>query len=466
MHGWYRMTDIIWEWQKVLPEQDVTPFKSFIHSEALTSPDHPFWNPSQGGVELFIGVLKHNNESRLLYSSKQIEYIRYWIKAMGFVDHLLPLPHSEWLLTVDMLSSVAPIIIKTAAEMKQQQKQIDKLNKRLRGAVDVKLAAIRQIFERVRAAYGTCKGTWIALDFESWELAHDVITEFGFVELKWRPADVDTETTAADRTTVGNTDKAKRAETPPGSSSFEPVITRTGHWILEENQFHRNGTYCPDNRDCYAFGRSEVIPRAEFIRRIRALIRPENHEGPVYLVFHDHSQDVAYLTKPKYKLEILEEPPTLSLPETPPTEGLFAIDTSLMFAALEGDNESRRKLEDVYRRLKHSVRYDFHNAGNDAKYTLDVLQEMATGGPLDTQRERRWPAPPPEPGQPPKKTVKVEDWRPEDESDYEDVEMLMRPDEDWVRRENAKPIIGKPITVTAEGEDVPYRQVETEAPMS
>jgi hypothetical protein len=41
---------------------------------------------------------------------------------MGFVDHLLPLPHSDYLLTRDVLSSVAPVIIKTAGEMKQQQK--------------------------------------------------------------------------------------------------------------------------------------------------------------------------------------------------------------------------------------------------------------------------------------------------------------------------------------------------------
>jgi len=51
-----------------------------------------------------------------------VEYIRYWVKAMGFLDHLLPLPHSDNLLTNEVLRSVAPVIIKTAAEMKQQQK--------------------------------------------------------------------------------------------------------------------------------------------------------------------------------------------------------------------------------------------------------------------------------------------------------------------------------------------------------
>ena len=64
---------------------------------------------------------------------------------------------------------------------------------------------------------------------------------------------------------------------------------------------------------------------------------------------------------------------------------------------------------------------------------------MATGGPLDAQRERRWPPPPPEPGQPPKKTVKVEDWAPEDASDYEDMETVLA---GWQKLETAPAITG------------------------
>lgn len=422
LHGYYRATDINWEWQKVLPDEDVTPFKSFIHSECITSPEHPFYNASLGGVELFIGVLP-DNESRLLFSSKQIEYLRYWLKAMGLMDHLLPLPHSDNLLTKDMLRSVAPVIIKTGAEMKQQQKKIDKLNKRLRGAVDEKLAAIRQIFERVRAAYGTCKGTWIAADFEAWERDHTVITEFGFAELKWSPVS-DTQEFLVD----GNPQSpGPTSVKPPTTTSekFQPVITRTGHWILKENQYYRNGEFCQDNRDRFSYGQSEVLPRSDFIRRIQELVKPEACDEPLFLVFHDHSQDLKYLVEPKYRLEILDKAPTLVLPDAPPTNGTYVIDTAQLFGALEGDGDERRSLENVYRKLTHRNRFDYHNAGNDARYTLEVLQEMATGGPLDAQRERRWPPPPPEPGQPVKKTVKVEDWAPEDSSDYEDMETIM-----------------------------------------
>jgi hypothetical protein len=63
---------------------------------------------------------------------------------------------------------------------------------------------------------------------------------------------------------------------------------------------------------------------------------------------------------------VLKEAPPL-VPDVAPESGLFLIDTSELFAALEGDGEARRKLEDVYRRLTHRVQYDFHNAGNDAR---------------------------------------------------------------------------------------------------
>jgi hypothetical protein len=76
-----------------------------------------------------------------------------------------------------------------------------------------------------------------------------------------------------------------------------------------------------------------------------------------------------------------------------------------------------------------------HSRGLLLQYTLDVLQEMANGGPLDSQRERRWPPPPTAPGLPPKKTVRVEDWKPEDESDYEDTEMLLGGDIEWRRKQ-------------------------------
>lgn len=83
---------------------------------------------------------------------------------------------------------------------------------------------------------------------------------------------------------------------------------------------------------------------------------------------------------------------------------------------------------------------------------------MATGGPLDAQRERRWPAPVPEPGQPAKKTVKVENWKPEDESDYEDMEMMLRPDEGWIKRKGAPAVVGIAPEEPQEEQPAPVEQ--------
>lgn len=110
--------------------------------------------------------------------------------------------------------------------------------------MDAKLAALRSLFERTRAAYGTCQGTWIAADFEAWERDHEIITEFGFAEMKWLPAKDDTkpEGTKSGEKTVSTSNMASQLK-------LEPVITRTGHWIVKENQSYRNGVYVEDSRN-------------------------------------------------------------------------------------------------------------------------------------------------------------------------------------------------------------------------
>ena len=60
--------------------------------------------------------------------------------------------------------------------------------------------------------------------------------------------------------------------------------------------------------------------------------------------------------------------PNLSflLPEATPDEGIFVIDTSDLFAALEGEGgHNRRSLERVCRHLQVPTSF-LHNAGNDA----------------------------------------------------------------------------------------------------
>lgn len=115
------------------------------------------------------------------------------------------------------------------------------------------MAAIRQIFERVRASYGECRGTWIAADFEAWERDHTVITEFGFAELKWSPVDDRQQSPSTDAKPQNGT-RSSVAPKARGDQQLRPVITRTGHWIVKENQSYRNGEFCQDNRDVRTHG--------------------------------------------------------------------------------------------------------------------------------------------------------------------------------------------------------------------
>ena len=60
------------------------------------------------------------------------------------------------------------------------------------------------------------------------------------------------------------------------------------------------------------------------------------------------------------------------MPESTPLDGMFVVDTSVLFAALEGDGDmTRRSLDRVCKHLQIPTRY-LHNAGNDAHVGPDV----------------------------------------------------------------------------------------------
>ena len=54
------------------------------------------------------------------------------------------------------------------------------------------------------------------------------------------------------------------------------------------------------------------------------------------------------------------------IPDTPPKDGVFVVDTAELFAALEGRSGERRGLERMCRLLGMRELSFMHNAGNDA----------------------------------------------------------------------------------------------------
>ncbi|KAF5344148.1 hypothetical protein D9758_008845 [Tetrapyrgos nigripes] len=379
--GYYRYTDIWFEWaEKALSPEDREKVKAILAHDALVHPDHPLRLPNQDGAQLFLGIFP-NGENRLLFSSKQIDYIRYWLHAMQLTEKIIPLPYSDCLLTEAFLQGVSPVTFKTGGDLKMHLKEQNKINKKISKSNNSVLANRRRNFEQARNIFLEKKAPWLAIDFEGWEMEHGMITEFGYSALHFENGQ---------------------------------EVVEDGHWIVKERQLYTNGKYVPDNRRHFRFGTSEIVPKAELKTKIHALFTRMKSYGPLFLVFHDRAQDIKYL---KYKeIDAPLDGLAFVLPASPPAEGLFVIDTADLFAALEGQRDTR-SLERMCRLLQISTEY-LHNAGNDAHYTLMACKEMAGGEPLDKQREARWPN---QTGS--ELEVKRKPW--EEDSDYSDEEGLM-----------------------------------------
>lgn len=125
----------------VLPEEEREPLKAILGEsiarymqkstfkcllrvahDAITHPEHPL-HPGKPGVDMFLGTLDattklpaysspgtfDTGEARLLLSSKQVDYIRYWLFAMNLTKRMVPLPYSDCLLTESSFKTISPI---------------------------------------------------------------------------------------------------------------------------------------------------------------------------------------------------------------------------------------------------------------------------------------------------------------------------------------------------------------------
>lgn len=381
--GYYRYTDIWFEWPQALPDiEDRAPVKAILAHDSLVHPDHPLHVEGVKGVRMYIGTFQ-TGEARLLFSSAQVDYLRYWLHAMGLTKHTVPLPYSNCLLTDANLKTVSEVIYPDGGSLRQAIKVIEKNNKRLKGSNPL-VTHRRHIFERVRSFWREKKGVWCALDFEAWERDHTVLTEFGWSFVAWEN----------------------------GSE-----VEEHGHLIVDEARTYTNSQYVPDHRYNYSFGESETVKKVAFKKRIHDLFARLALFGPVFLVFHDNNQDIKDLNKLGVDLTGL----SYVLPDTISDVRISVIDTSDLIGALLGEGAGdKRSLEKTCSLLQIQTEY-LHNAGNDAHYTLLSMKNMADGDPVDIQREKRWPNQTPA-------GVKVELQPWQEDSDYSDTEgILPRP---------------------------------------
>ena len=192
---------------------------------------------------------------RLLFSSAQIEYLRYWLHTMQLTKAPIPLPSSDYLIQQKDLVNHSPDVYSDASVLKRAIKvrrarhrggsrrrgrrggqrgrrrtgsstdtdatpngalqMIDKNNKKLKKGMDSMLGLRRLLFERVRTLWAARLGTWCAMDFEAWDRDHTLLTEFGWRLVQW----VD-----------------------------EQPVKEHGHLIVNERRQYTQH-YVPDNRD-------------------------------------------------------------------------------------------------------------------------------------------------------------------------------------------------------------------------
>ena len=60
-----------------------------------------------------------NGEARLLMSSAQVEYLRYWLHAVGLTKEIIPIPSSEYLIKNSDLAASSPAIYNHTDELKK-----------------------------------------------------------------------------------------------------------------------------------------------------------------------------------------------------------------------------------------------------------------------------------------------------------------------------------------------------------
>ncbi|KAH6654351.1 hypothetical protein BKA67DRAFT_658655 [Truncatella angustata] len=201
---------------------------------------------------------------------------------------------------------------------------------------------------------------FVCVDVEANELNTSTITEIGLAIL----------------------DTEDIEDVPPGErgKSWFPYI-EAHHLRIEEYRTIVNSKYiqgCPDE---FGFGYSEFIAQKDVCRRLGELIGDSNskYKSNIVMVGHEAIADLRYLQNLGYNMWNLEKL-------------LDEIDTKEMFQRIQFSPDGR-SLEFVCRELGMPG-YNFHNAGNDAMYTLRAMIGMAVGkkvgGPMTESEKAGW----------------------------------------------------------------------------
>ncbi|KAI1267419.1 hypothetical protein F5Y18DRAFT_425266 [Xylariaceae sp. FL1019] len=185
---------------------------------------------------------------------------------------------------------------------------------------------------------------FVCIDVEAYERNNDIVTEFGFAIL--------------DTKDIEDVAPGKRGE------DWFPMI-EAHHIRIEEYSYMRNTEYVKGCPESFNFGKSAMVSINNINRVIGQLLGdPQSKDKrPVVLLGHDLPQDIRYLDKVGYN------------PHGDSCLVMDEIDTKSMFQRLQR-SPNGRSLDTVCSELGIPG-YNYHNAGNDAVYTLRAMISMA-----------------------------------------------------------------------------------------
>ncbi|OJJ51670.1 hypothetical protein ASPZODRAFT_447596 [Penicilliopsis zonata CBS 506.65] len=199
---------------------------------------------------------------------------------------------------------------------------------------------------------------FISIDVESNEFCHSQITEIGISILD----------------TLDLVDKAPGGNAQNWVSQIRSRHFRTKEYAGVVNMRFVNG--CPDK---FQFGESEWVSLADLPTVVDSCFqppyssRPDSHkltERNLICVGHNTTSDITYLRNLG----------TRTFKNDPPTPGdgerrfLDCLDTAELFRTLRNEPQSR-SLAHILSELG-MVPWHLHNAGNDARYTMEALVQM------------------------------------------------------------------------------------------
>ncbi|KAI1822320.1 hypothetical protein F4861DRAFT_541096 [Xylaria intraflava] len=183
---------------------------------------------------------------------------------------------------------------------------------------------------------------FVSVDFEAYEKCHRLVTEIGLSVL-------DTEDL------IG---------VPPGEKGENWLShVRVHHLRIRERSHLVNSKYIQGCPEAFNFGESQMVFLEDIYTAVCGIIDGETeHQIPVVMVGHDLKHDLDYLVKIGYD--------AWSSPHI-----IDDIDTKAMFQRIE-QAPNGRGLSTVCAELDIHGR-NYHNAGNDAFYTLQAMITMA-----------------------------------------------------------------------------------------